>query len=99
MGSVRKKEEDIILPLNIPTDYGEVRSSDQYVVATGSYCETSKHDIDEEPISEELKKEIKSDPLLGNYTVVNERQPSKISYEELPFFFKEQYEKVKNKKK
>jgi len=94
-----KHPDDKILPLNIPTDYGEIRSSDQYVVASGSYCETSEHDIDGEPISKELKKEIQSDPLLGNYTVDNNKNPILISYKELPSFFKEQYEKVKEQEK
>jgi len=89
------------LPLNIPTDYGEVRSSDQYVVAAGSYCDTSEKDIDGQPISDEFKCNIKNDPCIGVYTVKEELKPCFIKYEGLPVFFlnKEKIMQEKENKK
>lgn len=75
------------LPLNIPTDFGEVRSSDQYVVAAGSYCKTSCNDIDGEPITDKHKTDIKNDPNLGVYSIMENVSPCFIKYEELPVFF------------
>ncbi|KKK81829.1 hypothetical protein LCGC14_2809510, partial [marine sediment metagenome] len=66
-----------ILPINIPTDDGEVRSDWQYVLTPGSYVP-----------SPECKEE-----LAGFYTVDIDMPPNKIKFEELPFFFKDQYTK------
>lgn len=80
--------EDERVKVNIPTEFGEVRSSDQYVVAAGSFCTTSEKDIDEEPITDEIKKKVKDDPLLGCYTVEKEIPPIFIGFDELPEIFK-----------
>ena len=85
-----------ILPCNIPTEYGEIRSMDQYVVVAGSYCETSRNDIEKENAPQEVKEKIKKDPMLGVYTVLKLMPPSMISYEQLPDFFKYQKEATKN---
>ena len=84
-----------ILPINIPTDYGEIRSSDQYVVVAGSYCKTDIHDIEKEKIPSDVLEEIKKDKDIGVYTVEKEIPPINISYEKLPWFFKNQYERQK----
>ena len=80
-----KHPDEKILPLNIPTDYGEVRADWQYVLAPGSYvpCLECK------------------DKLSGYYTIDKELPPSYIKFDDLPFFFKEQYKKNQeaNKKK
>jgi len=55
--------------INIPTDSGEIRAVDQYVVVAGSYCETSHADIENQNIPNQLKEEIKRDDMLGVYTV------------------------------
>lgn len=80
-----KHPEDNILPLNIPTDYGEVRADWQYVLAPGSYVPCP-----------ECKEE-----LSGFYTIDKEKSPSFIKFDDLPFFFREQYAKnlAANKKK
>jgi len=85
------------LPLNIPTEFGEIRSSDQYVVAPGSYCVTNRTDIEEENIPDEIKKILKEDKRLGLYTIEKEKQMITISFDGLPVFFKEQYNKEKEK--
>ncbi len=66
-----------ILPVNIPTDYGELRADFQYVLAPGSYVPSES-----------------KDELSGFYTVENEQPPSTISFEQLPQFFKDNYNKT-----
>jgi len=84
---------------NIPTEeYGEVRAVDQYVVAAGSYCETSEKDIDNQNISRELQEEIKRDKDLGVYTIF--KVPDKgmfyiDSEKDLPEFFRTRLEEQK----
>src|SRR6056297_3225140 len=57
--------EDEKLPCNIPTDKGEIRSSDQYVVAPGSYVPCTERELQEKmekgEITEEAKDEILND--------------------------------------
>jgi len=92
-----KDKDDKILPLNIPTEYGEIRSSDQYVVASGSYCETSTNDIKGEKLPKEFEEQIIKEDKIGIYTVKEEISPSIICYNDLPSFLKEQREKVKER--
>jgi putative DNA primase/helicase len=81
--------------LNIPTADGEIRAVDQYVVACGSYCTTSENDINEEDIPEEEKKAILNDKYLGNYTLFKAKEPKLIKFTEIPDFFLERYNLVK----
>ena len=83
---------------NIPTDYGEVRASEQYVVTAGSYCYTSTEDVDNQYIPNELKETIKQDSNLGVYTVTENISPRFISLDTLPKFFKEQVNKTREDK-
>lgn len=91
------------LPMNIPTDKGEVRSSDQYVVAPGSYTPCTKKELnkklDEGKITKEDMKRVLNDPNRGYYTVENERPPGHITYEELPRIFKVKVDKDDKKRK
>jgi len=83
--------KDKRLPINIPTDSGEIRSSDQYVVCSGSFVNLSNEDIDkmiaEGKASEEDKQRIINDPNRGVYTVETARQPTTITFDELPELF------------
>lgn len=86
---------------NIPTeDNGEVRCQDQYVLVPGSYVPTTKEEIEKEftegHITEKQKEQILQDELLGFYTIDTEKNPRKISLEELPAFFLEEKEKQDN---
>jgi len=94
-----KNKKDNILPINIPTEHGELRSADQYVVAPGSYCTTNKKDIDKEPVSEELKHEAKTDPDLGRYTVWKAKAPIYVTWQDIPEFYRKQKEKVDSEEK
>lgn len=87
--------EDEKLPCNIPTDKGEIRSSDQYVVAPGSYVPCTEEELNEKAeageITKEEKKEILEDPFRGYYTLHKEREIAQIKFEELPQIFREQF--------
>lgn len=73
---------------NIPTEeYGELRSSDQYVVAAGSYCTTTSEGIQKEHLPKEMEETILNDNNLGVYTVLKEIPPRQITYKELPRIF------------
>ena len=80
---------DKSVKINIPTDFGEVRSRDQYVVAAGSHCTTLPEKIDDEPVPDKLKKEIKEDTLLGVYSCDKPVDMIAIGFEDLPDFFKQ----------
>jgi putative DNA primase/helicase len=90
--------EDDILPVNIPTKKGELRSSDQYVVAPGSYVPVKDEDledkVEEGEITEEEQEEIKEDPFKGYYTIDNDKDIATVTLDELPDVFREQYEKA-----
>lgn len=87
--------EDEKLPANIPTEKGEIRSSDQYVVAPGSHVPCTEEELREKraagQISREQKKQVMEDPQKGYYTLDNEKQIQEITFEELPKVFKEEY--------
>lgn len=91
--------DDEILPCNIPTDQGEIRSSDQYVVAPGSYVPCTEEGLTEKveagEYTEEQKQKALEDPDLGYYTLDNQKSISKITFEELPEPFKNAYRKKK----
>lgn len=88
--------EDDKLPCNIPTDKGEIRSSDQYVVAPGSYVPCTEEELEEKvekgELNEKQKEEILSDQFRGYYTLHKDREIAKITFDELPEVFKKQYE-------
>lgn len=88
--------EDEALPCNIPTDKGELRSSDQYVVAPGSYVPVTDSEletkVEEGEISEQEKQEIQEDPFRGFYTLDNDKDIAEITLEELPDVFQKHYE-------
>ncbi len=95
--------EDKKLPCNIPTDKGEVRSSDQYVVAPGSYVPCPRSELlnkyQEGEISEKQYKEIIKDPDKGRYTIDNDKKIANIKFQELPQVFIDHEKKKKEKDK
>lgn len=86
------------LPMNIPTEHGEVRSSDQYVVAPGSYVPITDEQLNAKIVAGEITEEqaetVKNDPDRGLYTVENQRTVSRIKFGELPEIFQEQVRKA-----
>jgi putative DNA primase/helicase len=87
--------EDEKLPCNIPTDTGEIRSSDQYVVAPGSYVPCTEEELTEKleegELTETDKQKVLEDPERGFYTVDNDKEIATIQFKELPDVFKEHY--------
>jgi len=88
--------EDDALPCNIPTDKGELRSSDQYVVAPGSYVPVTDQELEDKvqagEITEQEKQDIQEDDFRGYYTIDNDKEIAEIKLEELPDVFQEHYE-------
>lgn len=88
-------KEDDKLPCNIPTDKGEIRSSDQYVVAPGSHVPCSESELADKvsdgEITEEEKEEILEDEFRGFYTLYEEKPIAEICFDELPEVFKDAY--------
>lgn len=85
---------------NITTEYGEIRSCEQYVVCAGSFVPTSKDDILEDvknsKITDEQLNKILNDVNMGLYTVhPNSEPPCWMKNIEIPKFFKEQLNKDK----
>jgi len=95
--------EDEKLPCNIPTDKGEVRSSDQYVVAPGSYVPCRKTElegkVEEGEITEKQKEMVMNDPKRGYYTLDNDKEITTIKFEELPKVFRKKIKKDEKKRK
>lgn len=65
---------------NIPTDYGEIRSSNQYLVCPGSFVPT---DVSTVPQGQE--------ELCGFYTVHNPIPPVSITFNEFPKVFRDHH--------
>lgn len=95
--------DDDILPTNIPTDQGELRSSDQYLVAPGSYVPCTEEELEEKvdngEIGEEQKKRVLNDEQRGQYTLDNYKDIAFLSFEELPQVFQDYYRKSSEKMK
>jgi len=89
------------LPCNIPTEKGEIRSSDQYVVAPGSYVPCTKKElnqkVEDDQITEDEKQQILEDPFRGYYTIYENKEIAQITFEELPEVFKEAYDDSEEK--
>lgn len=87
--------EDDKLPCNIPTDKGELRSSDQYVVAPGSYVPCTEEELNDKVEAGDItvaeKEEILEDPFRGYYTLHNNEDIAEITFDELPEVFKEAF--------
>jgi P4 family phage/plasmid primase-like protien len=86
-------DKDGSAKLNIPTDFGELRSSNQYVLAPGSYVAFDLSNEKDKKAFDNLTEEAKKDELLGYYTIRDEISPGILSFKDLPRFFKDQQEK------
>lgn len=95
--------EDEKLPANIPTEEGELRTDDQYVVAPGSFVPCKETELREKraagEITREQKQQVMQDSQRGYYTLDNDREINTLSFEELPKVFQEEYRKRKEREK
>jgi len=76
-------DKDGTAKINQPTDYGEMRSNNQYVVACGGYVPVNEKDL------VKLSDAAKADKYLGYYTLRNETNPVFLTFDSLPAFFRE----------
>jgi len=82
-------DKDGTAKINLPTDNGEIRSLNQYVLACGSYVPfnfKSERDI---KAFDKLPKYAKENINLGHYCLREKKTPRDISFDELPDFFKQ----------
>ena len=71
--------------INVPTNYGEIRSCNQFLVCPGSYVPTDSSDLPEEQKS-----------LAGFYTITNPVPPSSIEFSEFPKVFRDHYDMIQH---
>ena len=81
-------DKDGSAKVNTPTNYGELRSNNQYVLACGSYVPFDLTNEKEKKAFDNLSEEAKTDKYLGYYTLGEEYSPKEIGFDELPEFFK-----------
>jgi len=74
--------------INLPTDDGEIRSNNQYVLACGSYVSFNLNEKKDKEAYDELDEAIKIDKLLGYYTIRNGQSPRVLCFKDFPDFFK-----------
>ena len=82
-------DKDGSAKINQPTDYGELRSSNQYVLACGSWVGFDHSFKKDRDAFAKLTKETQEDNLLGFYTIREGVSPRDIGFDDLPEFFKE----------
>src|SRR3990172_10372682 len=73
--------------INLPTDSGELRSDNQYVLACGSYVPFNISEKKDKESFEKLPEHIKNDNLLGYYTLKDNNIPKQICFLDVPKFF------------
>ena len=83
-------DKDGTAKINLPTDSGEIRSNNQYVLSPGSYVPFNLENEKEKKTFEELPETAKQDSLLGYYTLGSEFSPRELVFNDFPDFFKEQ---------
>ncbi len=82
-------DKDGTAKINLPTDSGEIRSNNQYVLSCGSYVPFNLENKKEKKALEDLPEWAKRDEFLGYYTIAECVPPKEITYNEFPKFFKE----------
>ena len=82
-------DKDGTAKINLPTDDGEIRSDNQYVLCCGSYVPYNLENKKDKKAFDTLPKYAKEDNLLGFYTLEEAKSPREISFNGLPEFFKE----------
>jgi P4 family phage/plasmid primase-like protien len=95
--------EDKRCKTNIPTGTeGELRASDQYLVACGSYVPVTKKGlvdkVKEGSFTQSEMEVALNDKMLGVYTIKKAIPPKKITWEDIPQFYKDK-QIIRNEKK
>lgn len=74
---------------NIPTDFGEMRSVNQYVLACGSYVPFDLKNEKDKKAFDKLPDKVKKDTEIGYYTIYNKVSPRSITFDECPRLFQD----------
>lgn len=82
-------DKDGSAKINLPTDDGEIRSDNQYVLTPGSYVPFNFSKQKDKEAYDKLPKEVQQNKLLGYYTLKDSFVPRPISFSDLPLFFQE----------
>ena len=82
-------DKDGTAKINLPTDGGEIRSDNQYVLSCGSYVPFDLKSVKDKKAFDDLPNEAKKDELLGYYTVKDSIIPKEITFTDFPKFFQE----------
>lgn len=82
-------DKDGSAKVNLPTDFGEMRSNNQYVLCCGSYVPFDLDNEKDKKAFDKLPKEAREDKLIGYYTINNKCSPREFTFNDLPEFFKE----------
>lgn len=85
-------DKDGSAKINLPTDHGEIRSNNQYVLSCGSYVPFDLENEKDKKAFEELPDKAKEDKLIGYYTILTSEHPKEITFSEVPEFFKDKQE-------
>ncbi len=81
-------DKDGSAKINLPTDNGEIRSKNQYVLSCGSFVAFNFDSGKDKKAFDKLPEYAKDDDRLGYYTVKDERQPREMGLSDLPEIFK-----------
>jgi len=75
--------------VNLPTDFGEIRANNQYVLAPGSYVPFNLEDTKDKKAFDNLDESAEMDELVGYYTVRDAVSPRELVFDDFPQFFKD----------
>jgi len=85
-------DKDGTAKINLPTDGGEIRSDNQYVLACGSYVPFNLNSKKEKIAYDKLPEYAREDKLQGYYTMKESFHPREMGFNDLPKFFREKEE-------
>lgn len=85
--------------INLTTDNGEIRSSNQYVLCVGSYVPFNLKNKKEREKFDSLPESAKNDKYLGYYTLRDELPLRELTFEDFPQFFKDYHKKESEQQK
>ena len=85
-------DKDGSAKINLATDYGEIRSKNQYVLACGSYVQFDINSEKDKNTFDKLPQYAKINKHIGHYTLKDRIIPKKICFDDLPDFFKKKTE-------
>jgi len=83
-------DKDGSAKINLPTDYGELRSNNQYVLCCGSYVPFNLENEKDKKAFDNLPKEAQQDEHIGYYTIRDAVKPRPLGFKDCPKFFQDE---------